>query len=73
VVGAGLVKHLVSEQLWVPHLLRGDTIAEVGDRYEGDVLGADRSRAWERAAVDARAALAAPEALQREVLDPNRS
>jgi hypothetical protein len=39
-----VVNHLVAEQLWVPHLLRGETLADVGDRHEGDVLGADPIR-----------------------------
>lgn len=30
--------HLVSEHLWAPHLLRGESLAQVGDRYDGDVL-----------------------------------
>lgn len=51
-----LVNHVVSEHLWVPHLLRGETIADVGDRYEGDVLGDDPVGAWDRAsAASARA------------------
>jgi len=45
-----LVNHLVAEHLWVPHLLHGETIADVGDRYDGDVLGADPARAWDQAA-----------------------
>jgi uncharacterized protein (TIGR03086 family) len=45
-----LVNHLVGEQLWVPHLLRGDTLEEVGDRYDGDVLGDDPVAAWDAAA-----------------------
>src|SRR6478609_10966461 len=36
-----LVEHLVGEQLWVPLLLGGSTIEEVGDRFDGDVLGDD--------------------------------
>lgn len=36
-----LVNHVGNEQLWAPHLVRGETIAEVGDRYDGDVLGDD--------------------------------
>jgi uncharacterized protein (TIGR03086 family) len=62
-----LVNHLVCEQLWVPHLIRGETIADVGNRYEGDVLGADPVKAWERAAADSRDALTAPGALTRSV------
>ena len=34
-----LVNHVTGEQLWAPHLLGGQTIEEVGDRYDGDVLG----------------------------------
>jgi uncharacterized protein (TIGR03086 family) len=49
-----LVNHLVSEQLWVPHLLCGATLAEVGDRYDGDVLGDDPVRAWEESSKAAR-------------------
>ena len=36
-----LVNHVTYEQLWAPHLVAGETIAEVGDRYDGDVLGAE--------------------------------
>lgn len=36
-----LVNHLTSEQLWAPELLAGRTVAEVGDRFDGDVLGDD--------------------------------
>lgn len=36
-----LVNHLAYEQLWAPHLVAGATMAEVGDRYDGDVLGSD--------------------------------
>ena len=62
-----LVAHLVGEQLWVGALLRGETIAEVGDRFDGDQLGADPRAAWDRAAADALAAFAAPGALDRIV------
>ena len=41
-----LVNHLVGEDLWAPPLLAGSTIAEVGDRFDGDVLGADPQAAW---------------------------
>lgn len=41
-----VLNHLVSEHLWAPHLLRGETLAEVGDRYDGDVLGTDPLGAW---------------------------
>ncbi|MFJ5234145.1 TIGR03086 family metal-binding protein [Kitasatospora sp. NPDC088391] len=62
-----LVGHLVSEQLWVPPLLSGASVAEVGDRFDGDVLGADPVAAWTAAAAAARAAFAGPGALERTV------
>jgi uncharacterized protein (TIGR03086 family) len=43
-----LVNHVVGEQLWAPHLVGGETIADVGDRYDGDVLGDDPKAAWRR-------------------------
>jgi uncharacterized protein (TIGR03086 family) len=36
-----LVDHVCNEQLWAPHLVDGETIEQVGDRYDGDVLGDD--------------------------------
>lgn len=41
-----LVNHVTNEQLWAPHLVAGETIADVGDRYDGDVLGDDPATAW---------------------------
>jgi uncharacterized protein (TIGR03086 family) len=43
-----LVHHLVGENVWVPPLLQGMTIAEVGDRFSGDLLGEDPVGAWDR-------------------------
>jgi uncharacterized protein (TIGR03086 family) len=61
-----LVRHLVYEELWAPPLLAGATIAEVGDRFEGDILGDDPQVAWKEAAAHALAA-AAPSVLRRTV------
>jgi uncharacterized protein (TIGR03086 family) len=36
-----LVNHVTYESLWTVPLLEGSTIEEVGDRFEGDVLGED--------------------------------
>lgn len=41
--------HLTSEHLWAPRLLRGESLEQVGDAYDGDVLGADPLAAWRRA------------------------
>ncbi|TCJ30090.1 TIGR03086 family metal-binding protein [Nocardioides jejuensis] len=45
-----LVNHVVGEELWLPPLLSGMTIAEVGDRFDGDLLGTDPKDAGRRAA-----------------------
>jgi uncharacterized protein (TIGR03086 family) len=62
-----LVNHVVAEDLWVPSLLAGKTIAEVGDAFDGDQLGADPVAAWTTAATVARAAAAEPGAESRTV------
>ena len=40
-----LVHHLLYEQRWVPPLFEGLTIEQVGDRFDGDLMGDDAS-AW---------------------------
>ncbi|WP_328400859.1 TIGR03086 family metal-binding protein [Streptomyces sp. NBC_00390] len=63
-----LVNHLTAEQLWVPDLVSdGASIAEVGDAYDGDVLGSRPKTAWDEAARAARKAFAAEGALERTV------
>ena len=49
----GLVSHLVSGNLWAAELGAGATIEQVGDRLDGDVLGAGPAAAY---ATSARAA-----------------
>ncbi len=51
-----LVNHVTAEHLWAPHLLAGETLEQVGDRYDGDVLGDDPVAAWDAAAAASRAA-----------------
>jgi len=62
-----LVNHLVNENLWVPPLLEGRTIEEVGDRFDGDQLGTDPAAAWEASVDGALAAVADPAAMRRTV------
>ncbi|OLF15089.1 TIGR03086 family metal-binding protein [Actinophytocola xanthii] len=62
-----LVNHVVGEQLWVPELLAGKTMAEVGDKFDGDILNDDPIGTWEAAAAAARAAWVEPGALDRTV------
>jgi uncharacterized protein (TIGR03086 family) len=65
-----LVHHLLSEQRWVPAMFEGLTIEQVGDRFDGDLLGGDASR-WPElvasAMAEAHAAVAQPGALERTV------
>lgn len=44
-----LVAHVVSEHLWAVALLDGATVDDVGDSYDGDVLGDDPAAAWDSA------------------------
>ena len=62
-----LVNHLVAEDLWAPPLLAGSTIAEVGDRFEGDVLGSGPKAAWAAASAEAVRAVGADGAMDRIV------
>ncbi|RYV49603.1 TIGR03086 family metal-binding protein [Pengzhenrongella frigida] len=62
-----LVNHLTAEQLWVPELLAGRTIAEVGDKFAGDVLGDDPVATWRAAIAAAVAAFADETARGRTV------
>lgn len=52
-----LVNHLVSENRWMPPLLSGRTIADVGSALDGDLLGDDPVGAWDLAVRDAQAAV----------------
>lgn len=62
-----LVNHLVYEARWVKPLLDGMTIAEVGDRFDGDLLGGDPGTAYDAAVAEASAAVKEPGALDRTV------
>ena len=62
-----LVNHVIVEDLWAPPLLAGSTIAEVGDRFDGDQLGDNPQAAWEAAAEQSIAAVRDEDALARTV------
>lgn len=53
-----LVNHVTGEDLWTSPLMRGSTLEEVGDRFDGDVLGDDPIRAALGAAMEATSAVA---------------
>ncbi|HLI74395.1 MAG TPA: TIGR03086 family metal-binding protein [Acidimicrobiales bacterium] len=58
-----LANHVVSGNLWAAELASGKTIDEVGDRFDGDVLGPDPAVAYQASAAAAAAAFEAPGAL----------
>lgn len=62
-----LVNHLTVEQLWVPPMLAGQTIEDIGDRFDGDVLGDDPVGRWDAAIEAAREAWREPGVLDRQV------
>jgi uncharacterized protein (TIGR03086 family) len=62
-----LLNHVVSGNLWVPELVGGKTIDEVGDRLDGDVLGEHPSDAYVRSEQVAAAAFRGAGALDRPV------
>ena len=63
----GLLNHVVSGNLWVEPLVSGKTIAEVGDRYDGDVVGDDPGEAYDESARIAGDAFARPGAMEAPV------
>lgn len=62
-----LVNHIVGEQLWVPDVLAGRTVDEVGDKFDGDQLHDDPLSAWSTASQTARSAWLSPGAVERTV------
>lgn len=62
-----LVNHIVAESLWTPPLMEGRTIKEVGDRFDGDVVGGDPRKAFHDAATPAIEAIRSDGAMSRTV------
>lgn len=62
-----LLTHVVSGNWWVPELVGGKTIEEVGDKLDGDVLGSDPATAYRQSAQAASAAFKEPGAMERPV------
>lgn len=48
-----LVNHVVGEELWTVPLVEGATIQEVGDRFDGDLLGSEQGGRATAAALSA--------------------
>jgi uncharacterized protein (TIGR03086 family) len=62
-----LVNHLAGEDRWTVPLFDGQTIAQVGDRFSGDLLGDDPIRLCLQAIEEATATVGRPGALHRTV------
>jgi uncharacterized protein (TIGR03086 family) len=62
-----LTNHVVSGNFWVPELVGGKTIDEVGDRLDGDVLGDDPTATYDASADVAAAAFQGPGAMEAPV------
>lgn len=62
-----LVNHNAAENWWAGALMEGRTVEEVGDRYDGDVLGDDPVAGFDASAVAARKAFEDGDALDRQV------
>lgn len=59
-----LVNHIVNEDRWTPELLAKKTIEDVGNRFDGDLLGDDPKGSWENASKEALNAVQAEGALE---------
>ncbi len=59
-----LLNHVVYGTFWIEEIFKGKTIAEVGDRFDGDLLGSDPLAAYDAALSLAKAALQAPGAME---------
>jgi uncharacterized protein (TIGR03086 family) len=62
-----LVNHVVAEERWSVPLFAGATVAEMGSRFDGDLLGEDPVHRAAEAAEDAKAAVSETGILDRSV------
>ena len=62
-----LVNHVTGEMLWAPPLVDGKTVEDVGDQFDGDILGDDPVATWHKASDEALASFSAPGALEQTV------
>ena len=60
-----VVNHVTYEALWATELFQGATILDVGDRFEGDVVGDDPKRAFEDSVAAAKTVISQPGAVDR--------
>ena len=62
-----LMQHVISGTIFIEDMFDGKTVADVGDKYAGDLVGTDPSAAYNAAAESAKAALARPGAMEQTV------
>jgi uncharacterized protein (TIGR03086 family) len=62
-----LTNHLVSGNFWVSPLVAGESITDVGDRLDGDLLVDDPLGVYDASAAEAASAFRAPGAMDRMV------
>ena len=60
-----VVNHLVYENRWMVALFEGQTIAEVGDRFDGDLVGDDPKNVYRESAAEVLAILRQDDAMSR--------
>ena len=58
-----VVNHLVYENMWMAALFGGRTVEEVGDEFEGDLVGDDPTAVYLRTVGEVQAILAEPDAM----------
>ena len=62
-----VVNHIVYENVWMVALFDGRTIEEVGNEFEGDLVGDDPIGVYNRTASEVKAVLAQPDAMTRTI------
>lgn len=60
-----VVNHIVYENVWMVALFNGRTIEEVGDEFDGDLVGDDPAGVYRRTAEEVKAVLAEPDSMSR--------
>ena len=62
-----LMNHVIYGTIFIEDMFEGKTVAEVGDKYDGDLVGSDPSGAYNAAVESAKAAIAKPGAMEQTV------
>lgn len=63
-----LVNHVAAEDLWVKEMMDGKTVADVGDKLNGDILGENPKSAQAKASMVAAEAFSAPGGDEKTVM-----